>query len=595
MSSIILNRYSKQMKEVSMITIDQLSFSFPQKDLFQNISFTIQSKEHCALIGSSGCGKSTLCQILLHREDFLYDGKIDFPINSRMGYVSQFSQFELNSTQTVYEYIAHHFVQLQQDIHHICELLETAEEMDQLLEDYQTKLELFQLMDGDHFEINIDKKLHEADLYRHKDHLISTLSGGEYKLVQIIREMLLLPQLMIMDEPDGFLDFENMNALRTLINHYQGALLVVTHNRYLLHQCFNKILHLENEDLQEFEGNYLEYSFTLLAQKLEKMELAQADNEEIERNEAVIQRLRAIATINADASRGRALHARVSLMARLEERRVKEPFLDIVIPEIRLPEVEVDADQTFLEITDYNKSFDTALLEHISFHLKQNEKIALIGANGTGKTTLLRDIYHTKQDSIQISPEAKIGFLSQTAGETLDENSTILNEFLSKELSTNRAVKEYLAKYGFTKDLSQKIQTLSGGEKNLLQLAKIGLSNANFLLLDEPTSHLDTKTQLAFEAAVRNYKGAVFMVSHDFYTIANCMDYCLIIEDHSIRKIRIRKFRQMIYQHHFNKDYLELEQKRVQLEFQVHQAINSRNFDSARLLLEQLELIIDKL
>lgn len=595
MSSIILNRYSKQMKEVSMITIDQLSFSFPQKDLFQNISFTIQSKEHCALIGSSGCGKSTLCQILLHREDFLYDGKIDFPINSRIGYVSQFSQFDLNSTQTVYEYIAHHFVQLQQDIHHICELLETAEEMDQLLEDYQTKLELFQLMDGDHFEINIDKKLHEADLYRHKDHLISTLSGGEYKLVQIIREMLLLPQLMIMDEPDGFLDFENMNALRTLINHYQGALLVVTHNRYLLHQCFNKILHLENEDLQEFEGNYLEYSFTLLAQKLEKMELAQADNEEIERNEAVIQRLRAIATINADASRGRALHARVSLMARLEERRVKEPFLDIVIPEIRLPEVEVDADQTFLEITDYNKSFDTALLEHISFHLKQNEKIALIGANGTGKTTLLRDIYHTKQDSIQISPEAKIGFLSQTAGETLDENSTILNEFLSKELSTNRAVKEYLAKYGFTKDLSQKIQTLSGGEKNLLQLAKIGLSNANFLLLDEPTSHLDTKTQLAFEAAVRNYKGAVFMVSHDFYTIANCMDYCLIIEDHSIRKIRIRKFRQMIYQHHFNKDYLELEQKRVQLEFQVHQAINSRNFDSARLLLEQLELIIDKL
>ncbi|MBP7320584.1 MAG: ABC-F family ATP-binding cassette domain-containing protein [Lachnospiraceae bacterium] len=578
-----------------MITIDQLSFSFPQKDLFQNISFTIQSKEHCALIGSSGCGKSTLCQILLHREDFLYDGKIDFPINSRIGYVSQFSQFDLNSTQTVYEYIAHHFVQLQQDIHHICELLETAEEMDQLLEDYQTKLELFQLMDGDHFEINIDKKLHEADLYRHKDHLISTLSGGEYKLVQIIREMLLLPQLMIMDEPDGFLDFENMNALRTLINHYQGALLVVTHNRYLLHQCFNKILHLENEDLQEFEGNYLEYSFTLLAQKLEKMELAQADNEEIERNEAVIQRLRAIATINADASRGRALHARVSLMARLEERRVKEPFLDIVIPEIRLPEVEVDADQTFLEITDYNKSFDTALLEHISFHLKQNEKIALIGANGTGKTTLLRDIYHTKQDSIQISPDARIGFLSQTAGETLDENSTILNEFLSKELSTNRAVKEYLAKYGFTKDLSQKIQTLSGGEKNLLQLAKIGLSNANFLLLDEPTSHLDTKTQLAFEAAVRNYKGAVFMVSHDFYTIANCMDYCLIIEDHSIRKIRIRKFRQMIYQHHFNKDYLELEQKRVQLEFQVHQAINSRNFDSARLLLEQLELIIDKL
>ena len=578
-----------------MITIDQLSFSFPQKDLFQNISFSIDSKEHCALIGSSGCGKSTLCQILLHPEDYLYDGKIDFPTNSRMGYVSQFSQFDEKSTQTVYEYIAHHFVQLQLEINEICKQLETASDLDQLLEDYQTKLELFQLMDGDHYEINIDKKLHEANLYRHKDHLISTLSGGEYKLVQIIREMLLLPQLMIMDEPDGFLDFENLNSLRTLINHYQGSLLVVTHNRYLLHQCFNKILHMENEDLQEFEGNYLEYSFTLLAQKLEKMELAQADNEEIERNEAVIERLRAIATTNADASRGRALRARVSLLARLEERRVKEPFLDIQKPQIRLPEVGLLEDETFLEITDYHKSFDETLLEHVSFHLKQNEKIALIGANGTGKTTLLREIYHNQHEAIQLSPNARIGFLSQTAGETLDETSTILNEFLSKQLATNRAVKEYLGNYGFTKDLTQKIQTLSGGEKNLLQLAKIGLSDANFLLLDEPTSHLDTKTQLAFEEAIRTYKGAVFMVSHDFYTVANCMDYCLIIEDQSIRKIRIRKFRQMIYQHHFNKDYLELEQKRVQLEFQVHQAINNKNFDSARLLLEQLELIIDKL
>ena len=578
-----------------MITIEQLSFSFPQKDLFQNISFTIQTNEHCALIGSSGCGKSTLCQLLRNSEDFLYEGKIEFPINSRIGYVSQFSQFESSSTQTVYEYIAQHFIELQHEIDEICKSLETADDIEQLLEDYQTKLELFQLMDGDHYEINIDKKLHEADLFRHKDHQISTLSGGEYKLVQIIREMLLLPQLMIMDEPDGFLDFENLNSLRTLINHYQGSLLVITHNRYLLHQCFNKILHLENEDLQEFQGNYLEYSFTLLAQKLEKMELAQADNEEIERNEAVVQRLRLIATTNADASRGRALHARVSLLARLQERRVKEPFLDLHSPEIHLPEVLVQDDHTFLEITDYSKSFDDALLEHISLQLKQNEKIALIGANGTGKTTLLRDIFQHQNESIHISPEAKIQFLSQTPGETLDEDSTILNEFLSKKLSTNRAVKEYLGQYGFTKDLTQKIQTLSGGEKNLLQLAKIGLSDGNFLLLDEPTSHLDTKTQLAFEEAVRNYKGAVMMVSHDFYTVANCMDYCLLIEEHSIRKIRIRKFRQMIYQHHFNKDYLELEQKRVQLEFQVNQAINNKNFDGARLLLEQLELIIDKL
>lgn len=578
-----------------MITIDKLSFSFPQKDLFQNISFTISTKEHCALIGSSGSGKSTLCQMILNRDEFLYDGKIDFPPNSRIGYVSQFSQFETTSTLTVYEYIAFHFVSLQKEIDSICKELETAVDVDQLLEHYQEKLELFQLMDGDHYEINIDKKLHEANLYRHKDNLISSLSGGEYKLVQIIREMLLLPQLMVMDEPDGFLDFENLNALRTLINHYQGCLLVITHNRYLLHQCFNKILHLENQDLQEFEGTYLEYSFTLLAKKLERMELAQADEEEIQRNEEVVHHLRAIASTNSDASRGRALHARVSLLARLQERRVKEPFLDIQIPEITLPLLSVKEEKVLLSVSDYSKSFQDLLLKNVSFTLHSNEKIALIGANGTGKTTLLREIYQNQHPAIQISDDAVIGLLSQTPNETMNESSSILNEFLSNQLSTNRSVQNYLAKYGFTKDLTQQISTLSGGEKNLLQLAKIGLSDSNLLLLDEPTSHLDTKTQLAFEDAIRNYQGSVLMVSHDFYTIANCMDYVLLIDEHSIRKIRIRKFRQMIYQHHFNKDYLALEQKRVQLESQVNLAINGRNFDSARLLLEQLELIIDQL
>ena len=143
--------------------------------------------------------------------------------------------------------------------------------------------------------------------------------------------------------------------------------------------------------------------------------------------------------------------------------------------------------------------------------------------------------------------------------------------------------------------LNNKIEVLSGGEKNLLQLAKIAKSNANLLLLDEPTSHLDTYAQLALEKAIANYNGAVLMVSHDFYTIANCVDYVLFVEDKSIRKMRIRSFRKMIYENHFNKDYLELEQKKKELEQRIEALLLAHDYESAKIICEQLESLITQM
>ena len=215
----------------------------------------------------------------------MFDGKLEIDPNCKIGYVSQFSQREKTKETTVFEYIAEEFIKLQEKIASICTQMETSSDIETLLEEYQEALDAFDAIDGDDFESNINKKLNLANLSKHKDRMISELSGGEFKLIQVIKEMLNKPDLMIMDEPDVFLDFENLNALKDLINYHKKTMLIITHNRYLLNHCFNKIIHLENTELQEFDGRYIDYNFSLLQTKIELQELAIADDEEIAKNE----------------------------------------------------------------------------------------------------------------------------------------------------------------------------------------------------------------------------------------------------------------------------------------------------------------------
>jgi len=423
--------------------------------------------------------------------------------------------------------------------------------------------------------------------------MVSKLSGGEFKLIQVIKEMLTGPDLMIMDEPDVFLDFENLNSLKNLINSHKGILLVITHNRYLLNHCFNKIVHLENTELQEFNGRYIDYNFSLLQSKIELQELAIADNEEIERNEILINKLRSIATIHSESSRGKSLNARVKLKERLEARRIKAPFVDIKQPEISFV-TENEIEETIaLKVNNYSVAFDDMLLENVNFEIKSTDKVALIGSNGTGKTTLLREIFENNQDSIEINEDTRLAFLSQIQGEMLNESNTIFEEFFDAGFKTYEEIKSHILNYGFEEEvLNQKIGSLSGGEKNILQLAKVSASKANMLLLDEPTSHLDTYAQIALEKALENYKGAILMISHDFYSIVNCMDYVLIIEDKTIRKMSLRKFRKMIYASHFDRDYLEIEEKKKAVEMKIAFALKDNDFALANVLSEELEELI---
>lgn len=579
-----------------MIKVEQLSFSFPQKELYKNISFTLEEGQHCAFIGTSGSGKSTLIEILMDPERHLFEGKLEIDPEYRIGYVSQFSQVDPTAEMTVFEYIAEDFIKIQDEITAMYAEMGTAPDMDSLLEKVQLALDTLDAMGGDDYESTIHKQLNLANLLKLKDVGVSSLSGGEFKLIQVMKEMLRSPDLMIMDEPDVFLDFENLNALKQLINSHKGMLLVVTHNRYLLNHCFNKIIHLENLELQEFDGRYIEYNFSLLQTKIELQEIAVAEAEEIERYDGVIENLRAIATINSEASRGRALKARVKFQERLEARRIKAPFVDIKQPNIRFDLDHKVEDSMAVKVSDYSVSFDELLLKDVSFEIQSTDKVAIIGPNGTGKTTLLRDIFKNNQDSIEINDNLKAAYLSQLQGETLKDTNTILHEFIDAGFETYDEIRAYLVNYGFEGEiLDQKIASLSGGEKNMLQLAKAAASHADLLLLDEPTSHLDIYTQIALEKAIEEYPGAILMISHDFYSVVNGMDYVLIINDKTIRKMSMRKFRQMIYARHFNKDYLENEQKKKAVEMQIELALKDTDFERAKGLVDELEEIIKQL
>ncbi len=579
-----------------MIKVQNLSYSYPQKDLYKKVSFTIEDNAHCALIGTNGTGKSTLLDLLMHSEEYLYDGKIEIDNASRIGYVSQFSQLDPKEDMTVFQYISDEFVKHEQIIFDFCKEMETAVDLESIFEEYQKELDEWNAIDGDSHEINIRKQLKLANLQKIEEQKVSSLSGGEFKLVQVIKEMMLSPRFLIMDEPDVFLDFNHLNALRNLINAHKGTLLIITHNRYLLNHCFNKILHMENMDVQEFNGTYTEYNYELLATKIDLEEAAAADQAEIDRQSKILQKSRARASEMDNASLGRAVHARQTLVDRLKARKTKAPFMDIKQPEIYFDLENEVAEENILELTDYSVAFDEQLLEHVNFEMKPAEHVAIVGNNGTGKTTMLCEIFENKKDTIRISEGAKVGMFSQVTGSLYDDTKTLLEIFEEKGFDRKNDIENYLKKYGFEGEtLGQKVSELSGGEKDLFQLAVLSLEKANFLLLDEPTGHLDVYAQIALEQAVSEYKGAILMVSHDYYTVANCMDYVLLAENNTVRRMSIRKFRQMIYANHFDKDYLLLEQKKKETETRIQQLLRTNEFEMAKVLMESLEEIIKKM
>ena len=586
-----------------MIQVENLSFGFPAKELYKDISFTLEAGQHCALIGSNGTGKSTLVDMIINPDKRLYDGKITKAEECRIGYASQFTVRDKNQERTVFEFLSQRFLETQQQIAEVCEEMATAEDMEEVFARYQALLDLNEAMDGDNYENKIHKQLYVAGMTHLAETQLSQISGGEYKVLQIMREMLLAPNLLVLDEPDVFLDFGNLNSLAQLINGYEGTMLVITHNRYLLNHCFNKILHLENADLQEFDGSYSEYRCAQLREKLELKLQNIEEQKEIARTEEMVAILRKRASDMVNPVIGSAVNAKQSQLDRLVARQIKAPFIEVREPQIVLPQIEepMDAEdevqdgvqedaKPMLSIRDYQVEFDRDLLQDVNFEVKKGEKVAIVGANGTGKTTLIKDILKGDHPAVHIDETAKYACLSQLQGETVDSDRTVYQVMQDAGFGSRTSIAEYLEKYCLPEDvLDQKAGQLSGGEQNLLQIAIIAASGAELLILDEPTSHLDIYAQMALERAIAAYKGTVLMVSHDFYLVANSADYVLLVEDNTVRRMRARNFRKMVYDKYFDAKYLDTDRKKQQLEEDIMLAFKNERYVTVDKLIGQLE------
>ena len=574
-----------------MIEVENLSYSRGGRTLYSASSFTVDDGCHCVLIGGNGSGKSTLIDLFLNPEDYLFKGKVRLGELHRVGYVNQFIESEKERPVTVLDYLSEDFRQIQSEMDALCEDLDA----DGAMEAYQHCLDEFMAVDGYNYDVNIRRQLRLAGIEHTENVTLDAISGGEYKLVQVIRQMLRLPELLVMDEPDVFLDYENLLGMRRLINSHSGTMLVATHNRYLLNNCFDKVLQIENTAITEYDGTYMDFCLTRLQMKIARQELSQKESDFIAFEETVVERLRDEATKVISPQKGRTLHARVSYLERWKKRHTEEPYLDSRCPEIRFPTVEPSGEYA-IKAENYGVTFDKTLLENVSFLIMPGDKAALVGPNGSGKTTLLRDIWRGENKALSTAPGIKTDFLSQFHGETLSEECTVWELLETMGFERRADGESYLSRYCFEPDvLDQPIRTLSGGEKNMLQLARIGGGEGELLLLDEPTSHLDLPSQTALEQAIRDYRGTVLLVSHDFYTVANCADYVLYAESGTVRRMSIRAFRKMIYKNYFPVNYLEQEQKKKELEAQINARLLDGDYAAAGVLCRELEDVIESM
>ena len=365
------------------------------------------------------------------------------------------------------------------------------------------------------------------------------------------------------------MDFANLNGLCGLINTYRGTLLAVTHNRYLLHHCFDKVLHLENRALQEFDGSYGAYRCAMLREKLTQRLRHIEEQEEIARTEEMVELLRKRATLMVNPTIGQAVNAKQSQLDRLRVRQIQAPFIEAREPRITLPEVnkneaasgglparepaskrhgeapreEAPAQEprVLLQVRDYEIKFDEHLLRDVNFTIREGEKVALIGPNGTGKTTLFRMIMGLEEPtsgSFRVGPTVKLAYVDQQH-KSIDPEKTVF-EVISGGLDLitlgNRQVnaRAYVARFNFSgADQEKKCGMLSGGERNRLHLALALKEEGNVLLLDEPTNDIDVNTLRALEEGLENFAGCAVVISHDRWFLDRIATHILSFEGDS--------------------------------------------------------------
>ena len=503
-----------------ILSCNNITKTFGTDAILSDCSFHIEEREKAAIVGPNGAGKSTLLKIIMGRLP-ADDGTVTISKDKTLGYLAQHQN--LSSDGTIYDEllsVKKDIIALEEKIRETEQQMKnaTGEQLDTLLYQYTKMNHQFELENGYAYQSEIVGVLKGLGFTEDDFSLpVNTLSGGQKTRVALGKLLLSKPDIILLDEPTNHLDMESIRWLENYLLGYNGSVIIVAHDRYFLDRIVTKIIEIENTHVTVFSGNYTAYADK--KKILRNMQLKEYLNQqrEIKHQQEVITKLK---QFNREKSIKRA-ESREKMLDKLEVVDKPAEINDKMNIELN---PSVISGNDVLSVSHLSKAFDdNTLFTDISFDIKRGERVALIGNNGTGKTTILKiinDILPADSGEIKLGSKVTIGYYDQEH-HVLDPDKTLFDELQDAYPDLNNTqIRNTLAAFLFTNDdVFKYIRDLSGGERGRVSLAKLMLSNANFLILDEPTNHLDMVSKEILENALNSYTGTVLYVSHDRYFI----------------------------------------------------------------------------
>lgn len=503
-----------------ILSCNNITKTFGTDAILSDCSFHIEEREKAAIVGPNGAGKSTLLKIIMGRLP-ADDGTVTISKDKTLGYLAQHQN--LSSDGTIYDEllsVKKDIITLEEKIRETEQQMKnaTGEQLDTLLDQYTKMNHQFELENGYAYQSEIVGVLKGLGFTEDDFSLpVNTLSGGQKTRVALGKLLLSKPDIILLDEPTNHLDMESIRWLENYLLGYNGSVIIVAHDRYFLDRIVTKIIEIENTHVTVFSGNYTAYADK--KKILRNMQLKEYLNQqrEIKHQQEVITKLK---QFNREKSIKRA-ESREKMLDKLEVVDKPAEINDKMNIELN---PSVISGNDVLSVSHLSKAFDdNTLFTDISFDIKRGERVALIGNNGTGKTTILKiinDILPADSGEIKLGSKVTIGYYDQEH-HVLDPDKTLFDELQDAYPDLNNTqIRNTLAAFLFTNDdVFKYIRDLSGGERGRVSLAKLMLSNANFLILDEPTNHLDMVSKEILENALNSYTGTVLYVSHDRYFI----------------------------------------------------------------------------